>query len=223
MSHNRQKRANETGFTLLEMAIVLMVVALLVAMGIQLQKSGIQANQAAVQRAQLRQAHAFLVQHALLGFRLPCPDVTGSGVESVQADQVHCQANLGWLPYITLGLQMPNGQGGDTVMRYGVYRGATDVAMTLGGVDSPTKAKNFADSLSQAMLNPPTIAYPYVPTHSDCSNAKLNPAFALALGAQTLTEGWRNCFMSGQAIQVDVESLSDLQTQIVDIERRSGL
>lgn len=205
------KRAREKGFSLLETAILLVVMALVLTLGIRLQQSGQQTRLAMVQRARLSQAHRAVMQFALTQRRLPCPDTTagGAGIESQSGSA--CMSNVGWLPYITLGIVRPSGQGDDRRMRYGIFNGA----MTLGAAPS---ASSLISALATASTVPPDTASAYVPIEADCSIARFNPAFALALGeSATQAANSGRCFVNevGQiGMRVDVESVVDLQMQL---------
>ncbi|MBG0881252.1 type II secretion system protein [Burkholderia sp. 9775_39] len=205
------KRARGKGFSLLETAILLVVMALVFALGMRLQQSGQQARSALVQRARLSQAHRAVMQFALTQHRLPCPDTTagGAGIESQSGGA--CMSNVGWLPYISLGIVPPSGQGDDGRMRYGVFNGA----MTLGAAPS---ASSLISALVTASTVPPDTASAYVPVDADCSIARFNPAFALALGESATQAASRSrCFVNevGQVgLRVDVESVVDFQMQL---------
>lgn len=208
-------RAGEKGMTLLEVAVVLLVVGLIVAMGIRLQRNGLEASAASVQRARLYQASQALVQYALNEYRLPCPNVpmagdVPTGVETKNSDG-SCRASVGWLPYVALGLQVPNGQNVNTWMRYGVYVGLTRV----------NTASALQAAVSNALSISPNQSNPYVATDASCQAVQLNPAFALALGAANVPQDPTSlCFVAGRgvaALQVRVESLTDLLTQVRQI------
>lgn len=205
------KRACAKGFSLLETAILLVVMALVFTLGMRLQQSGQQARLAMVQRARLSQAHRAVIQFALTQHRLPCPDTTagGAGIESQSGSA--CVSNIGWLPYITLGIALPSGQGDDKRMRYGVFNGA----MTLGAASS---ASSLISALVTASKVPPDTTSAYVPVEANCSIARFNPAFAVALSeSATQVASSSRCFVNevGQAgMRVDVESVVDLQMQL---------
>ena len=96
------------GFSLLEMAVVLLLVGLLLGGGLSL-ASGQLASQRLAQTGQtLRDAIAALRGFAAYsGGRLPCPDSEPplDGREDVDAATGQCQSTLaeGWFPYVTLG------------------------------------------------------------------------------------------------------------------------
>lgn len=112
------------GFTLVEMAITLIVVAILVA-------ASLSALRPAAARVDAMKAERFqqLVRQALLNFaetyhRLPCPDVSGDGYE----DDCETNQNLrtGRVPYhsidVELSTSIGNMQSGVENIWYGVYR-----------------------------------------------------------------------------------------------------
>lgn len=114
-SRSAQRRASMRGFSLLEMAVVLVIIGLLGAMFWQILprlQSASHPEAAAV--LQLRTAEDALVGFALAHSRLPCPDTNGDGLE----DQP-CTATIGRLPQRTLGQIFPSS------LRYGVNRLAT--------------------------------------------------------------------------------------------------
>lgn len=91
------------GFTLAEVATVMVIVALVlggIMMGLPTQ----------IENARTSEAHSLSdnVRSALLGYAiqnqfLPCPDITGNGLEG-RAPAGNCTSNEGWLPFATLGL-----------------------------------------------------------------------------------------------------------------------
>lgn len=214
MSTTMKAGRRQGGYSLLELAVVLMVVALVVGMAIRLQKSGQQAGTLGQQRALLRSAHQAIVEFALTHHRLPCPDVApgGSGVEA--QNNGLCTSNTGGLPYVTLGLPMGGGSAMSGQVRYGVYSGATN-----GGADGASNpVASFANALAAASQIHPTVAYPYVPTDGQCMTAQLNPAFVLEIGNSAgQARPTANCFWSGSgeySVQVDVQSVTDLLAQV---------
>jgi len=92
------------GFTLIEMAIVLVIVTILIG-GLAMPLSAqIQARRIAETKKTLEEA-----REAIVGFArtrggtlyLPCPDTDGNGIENRSGSG--CDEQVGWLPWITLG------------------------------------------------------------------------------------------------------------------------
>ena len=103
------------GFTLAEMAIVIVIVGILLTLGLGLATSQLAATQKTATQASLTYA-----RDALLGFfasnhRFPCPDNTRTGVESIIGNPIpptpnalgtaQCAAAIGTIPYQTIGMQ----------------------------------------------------------------------------------------------------------------------
>lgn len=98
------------GFTLVEMAVVLVIVALLIA-GVMIPLSAqqdIRARQEADRTlAEVREALlGYAASNAPAGTRpyLPCPDTNDDGVEDRSATPGPCSAQEGRVPWVTLGL-----------------------------------------------------------------------------------------------------------------------
>lgn len=94
---------NERGFTLIEMAIVVMIVALL--LGGMLVPLNTQVD---LRRISETNKAAEEIKETLIGFsvankHLPCPDTDGDGAENVDAAGI-CTAAGGDLPWATLGI-----------------------------------------------------------------------------------------------------------------------
>jgi type II secretory pathway pseudopilin PulG len=104
--------------TAVELAVALAIVGLLAWQGV----GALEATQAQRARAQAKQEVATMRDRlrtfALQNKRLPCPDQTGSGWEG-DATGACGSAVTGWLPYRTLGLDLPSQA---LRMAYAVYR-----------------------------------------------------------------------------------------------------
>lgn len=97
----------QRGFTLIEMAIVLVIITILIG-GLAMPLSAqIQARRIAETQKTLDEARDALVGFAMthkVGGRpyLPCPDTNGDGIENRNAGGL-CAQNAGWFPWVTLG------------------------------------------------------------------------------------------------------------------------
>ncbi|MDD5333141.1 MAG: hypothetical protein PHS32_05285 [Rhodoferax sp.] len=94
------------------------------------------------QSALLSDADRFLVGFAAAHHRLPCPDTDRDGWEDCAAN-----AQKGWLPYRTIGLEGAGTQAGAGELRYLVQRQAVDLAVA-GDAWQPIKFKDNTDLYS---------------------------------------------------------------------------
>jgi prepilin-type N-terminal cleavage/methylation domain-containing protein len=112
MKHRRPVRHHSRGFTLAEIAIVLVVLAVLAGALIVPIGGQIEARQRAEARAALDDIRAALFGFAILNGRLPCParvltaGLPGYGEESIDGATASCTATgaEGVLPWRTLGV-----------------------------------------------------------------------------------------------------------------------
>lgn len=111
------------GFTLVELAVVLVIGAVIALAGFKWLDSFIIGGRSVVAKAQANAAQQWLVSFALTNNRLPCPDLTGDGFESdCKNDKA---VNLGWLPVVTLGMSDRSSSSElGTRPIYAVYRNA---------------------------------------------------------------------------------------------------
>lgn len=166
MNH-RQSFRQTRGFTLVELAIVLVIVGLLIG-GMMLTLSG------QLDASNLKETHRRLAQaqEALLGFaaangRLPCPAVpassgAGSGAES-PANTGLCSNPLdGFLPATTLGLGPTDSQGylldaWSNRIRYAVYSGT--ISTQSNPFTTAGKMKSLGiETLSLSSSGPPPVS-----------------------------------------------------------------
>lgn len=108
------RRSHSAGFTLAEMAIVVLLVSIMMTMGLSVLKA--QTDSAAYSVTNKKQAAIkdALVAYLRSNWRLPCPDTNfiggtapliPDGLENrVGANTTACISNFGVLPYVTLGL-----------------------------------------------------------------------------------------------------------------------
>lgn len=185
----RLHRRTGAGFTLVELAVVLGVLGVL-AMTMASAFDGLDQSR----RHGAAVAHAEVARQALRAFalrnkRLPCPDTSAfgdAGREAAGAGAAACAANVGWLPYESLGLDTPVRA---VRLRYGVYRGGADadlVAPQPASVDVPDLegTGGFIATLSRAAERTASSDQPHFMAGSaspDCAAGTgiVNPAFVL--------------------------------------------
>src|SRR5512135_914574 len=99
----------QRGFTLIEMAIVLVIITILLGGLVVPLSAQIQARRIAETNKTLEEARDALVGYAmthrtLVGNKpyLPCPDANGDGIEDARTAN-QCPQQIGFLPWITLG------------------------------------------------------------------------------------------------------------------------
>jgi prepilin-type N-terminal cleavage/methylation domain-containing protein len=135
----------QRGFTLIEMAIVLVIVTILIG-GLAMPLSAqIQARRIAETRQILQEAREAVLGYAMThlatapGKRyLPCPDTTGDGREDRNLATQACTQAYGWLPWVTLGTASQDAWGN----------------RLLYAVISPFADKATGFSTSTALVNP---------------------------------------------------------------------
>lgn len=107
---NRLVRAQQTGFSLVEMAIVLMIVSLLLAALVPTLSSQMEQKNRNETRKKLDEVKEALIGYAVTNGRLPCPaSSTSNGAESFAAGGTAANGNCsnfydGFVPAATLGI-----------------------------------------------------------------------------------------------------------------------
>lgn len=135
------------GFTLVEMAMVLAIVALLMAGLLPTISSQIEQQQLKETRDQLRDIEQALIGFAIINGRLPCPATTASmGVENPSGGGTCTNSFNGFVPAATLGMSTRNEDGlaldaWNNPIRYAVtqansYAYTTSNGMATTGLDA---------------------------------------------------------------------------------------
>ena len=119
------KKIHESGFTLIELAVVIVIVGIIISVMATVLPS-------LIQSAKIKKAQAILekLDYSLEGYivangRCPCPDTDGDGIEnritgaSPPTDDT-CSSYVGDIPFVTLGLSSGNDVWGNR-LKYGVY------------------------------------------------------------------------------------------------------
>lgn len=120
------------GFSLIEMAIVLLIVSLLLGGLLMPLSAQVEQRRANQTQQRLEQAREALIGFAIANGRLPCPATAASHGAEVPAGGGVCGGGDGFLPAVTLGLPQVNGSGyaldgWNSPLRYAVTT-ATDAA-----------------------------------------------------------------------------------------------
>lgn len=182
--YSRQK-----GLSFIELAIVLLVVALL---SLSVSSAFISTNEAQSRREALdhaKQVQASIRSYALRNGRLPCPALDGGGYENRVGQACANDFRLGYVPYVALGLQVPTQA---LLARYAVYRASNadalvdaDLANALERTGDSSGDPRFADStdLMAALLrinaSSPALINPYLTGDGDsvgaldCANIRI--------------------------------------------------
>jgi len=132
------KLQNNLGFTLIEMAVVLVIGGIIISIMATVLPSLLQAGKIKKSQAILER-----VDYALQGFvsatgRFPCPDMNMDGKEDREdggtpgnpADD-RCPRYVGDIPYVTLGLSSGEDVWGNSI-RYGIYQDLPTMTTTTG-------------------------------------------------------------------------------------------
>lgn len=99
------QRYNESrGFTLLEVTIVLAIVGLLLAGGINLLSGSADTSKYKQTQNELQEVKESLITYYTQLKRLPCPDTDGDGIENPPVVTGTCTNIRGFLPHVTLGV-----------------------------------------------------------------------------------------------------------------------
>jgi len=139
-----------SGFTLIELAVVIFLIGILASMGIVALKA--QLASAAISATKKKQD---TIKDALITYlghykRLPCPAIDNTGVESrvTTNTPANCTGNFGLVPYATLGLPKSAGMDGwENFYSYGVSPQwtltLTGIAPVAGGTSTNVSAQAF--------------------------------------------------------------------------------
>ncbi|MEC5399992.1 type II secretion system protein [Uliginosibacterium sp. H1] len=146
----------ESGFTLAEIAVVLVIIALLTAGALSAFRIQNQRAQFAEARAQLEEARQALINYAAVTGALPCPDTNEDGQQDAPcAGGGSIRGDLPWRQ-----LALPQRDTWGSVIRYEVHRDFTATAtLSLsepGSVDIVSRDGTGADV---ALADPAAVAF----------------------------------------------------------------
>jgi prepilin-type N-terminal cleavage/methylation domain-containing protein len=111
MTFHSENPAREQGFTLVEMAMVLAIVALLLTGLVPTISGQLEQRRSAETKKQLEEIQQALIGFAIINGRLPCPAPQGSGTESPAGGGACDNSYNGVVPGATLGLSSLNENG----------------------------------------------------------------------------------------------------------------
>ena len=135
------KKINRSGFTLIELAIVMVIVGIIISVVATVIPSLIQTAKNKKTQAILEKMDYAIQGYVVANHRLPCPDSTGDG-KADPDDGSDCSGYACDLPYITLGLSNGEDAWGNTLL-YAVY-GNTGSIVDLTNLF--TDADDFCDN-----------------------------------------------------------------------------
>jgi len=205
-----KSRQTKFGFTLVEMAIVLAIVALLLAGLLPTISSQIEQQRRNETRKQLAEIQQALMGFAIMNGRLPCPmsaTITNPSNAGYGMEAASCSANQaseGFLPWKTLGVSETDAWGNKRTStsspwtgywRYRTDRNFSNIASPItlntgfgtcpgANIDCLVIQDNGGNSLTLAAERPIAIVYSTGPNLvSDGQNATFHPDGSTAPGA----------------------------------------
>ena len=186
--HNLFRR-HDSGFTLVEVAVTLAVLGVIAAAAAYLGLFSASRTKLIADTSLVSMSGA-VIAFAKSHHRLPCPDAGGSGVEGLVSGVCPDGLDVGWFPYLSVGLTPPAPR---VRAIYGVYRAAgSDLARAEEHGGDPVGAATYADgadlvrALQFAASQPLTNAQIYITGNGATSgpenctgNQVSNPAYVL--------------------------------------------
>lgn len=128
MIQNQTHRQLQIGFSLVEMAIVLAIVALLMAGLLPTLSSQIDQQRRSETQKYMNEVRDALLGYAVANKYLPCPDTDGNGTANSPC-QSNTKQQFGTLPYIDLGVASKDAYG--NVLVYAVTKGFANSSTTF--------------------------------------------------------------------------------------------
>lgn len=179
----KSKVSNECGFTLIEMAMVMVIVGIIISIMMTVMPTLLKTGKIKETKALLNKYDLALQGYAMANNRLPFADNDGDGRE----DNVF----VGDLPYLTLGLTHGNDVWGQPV-KYAVYGGSgTDLTDIATKLEFQTNL-NTAIGLLSGAVNQNVV---YLSAQDACSAVSaVNQAYVLASGGPKDLDGANGFF-----------------------------
>lgn len=142
-------RIRQTGFSLIELAIVLVIVGLLIGGGIAALTATTEQTRRSEAKRQLEHVREALYGFAMSNGRLPCPDATDPPDGNEDSSGGSCNAAGGALPWVDLGLGRRDPWGAP--LRYRVDVNAPNFADPAADTDNP--AFDLSDSADLVVVD----------------------------------------------------------------------
>lgn len=145
------RKTRQTGFSLVEVSIVLVIAGLMSWAAFSGYETVSAQQEIERGRAEGQQLQSILRAFALRNGRLPCPAANRDGYETLTADACAAGNQLGWFPYVSVGLALPTDR---LLARYSVFRDANiatvaldaDLAVVLERTGDLAGESSFADA-----------------------------------------------------------------------------
>lgn len=177
-------RARCSGFTLVEMAVVILVIGLVAAISMGAFSSAFGSRDARTADGIGQEIDGALLTYARKHHHLPCPDLNGNARAGDASGACAAGAELGYVPYESLGLEPPASA---ARVVYGVYRNAAENADLVVPVTGAPGKADFQRALAAgAAIASVTTGHVYITGDAaatgavDCAgNRVLHPAYAL--------------------------------------------
>ena len=205
---------NQSGFTLIEMAVVVVIVGIVISIMATVLPS-------LIQSAKIRKARAILekVDYSLEGYisasgQCPCPDTDGDGKEDRNdggtpndpTDDTCTTAYVGDLPYLTLGLSSGEDNWHNPI-KYAVYE---DLIKTTSSTGSNYYCYKLRDIINYYRTNPTDTSKLYTTLGSD----NTNQAYVIVTGGAKDLDGTGGFFDGYNGSSPDLQFESPIK--IVD-------
>ncbi len=180
-------KPNRSGFTLIEMAIVIVVVGIIISIVASVLPSLIASSKIKQARAQLEKADNALQGYSIANLRLPFADNNGDGLEDTGVFS-------GTLPYRTLGLSSGTDVWGNLIRyaAYGVASGANNLTQNFANANA------FCAAITSASTAAFDITIGHTTTANPCGGATgtnaSNQAYVLATGGLKDLDGANGYF-----------------------------